>query len=250
MNNNDEILKEIREISPLLIQISRRNVFTVPESYFDNLGERICLYSIMNQNIKEGIIKETHDSQQVPQGYFDQLSGSILSKIKSLENTDLPGEFPVLAAINKKNVYTVPEGYFENLSKNILAALHQKPKAKIVSITKSTWWKYAAAAIFAGIMMISAFFIFNSGSKETSVYLAATQKYKTINQIHNGIASLPEEEIIQYLEINSRSSDNDLLINSLNTEDLPSEIDYLIDENALNNYLNKIDFDKQKITKE
>ena len=245
MNIKDEILKELRETSPLLAQISRRNVFAVPVDYFEKLGERICLYTILNQNIKEVISGEFNPSQQVPQGYFDQLSDSILSKIKGLEATELSVGFPLLDAISKENVYTIPEAYFENLSKSILVSLPQIPKAKVISFTKSAWWKYAAAAFFAGIMMISAFLIFNSGSKDTSVYLAATKKYNTINEIHTGIASLPEEEIIQYLEINSRSSDNDLLLKEMNTEDLPSEIDYLLDENALNNYLNTINFDTQ-----
>ena len=242
MNNKDEILMELQDTSPILAQISRSNVFTVPEGYFENLGERLLVNALLN--IPEGEAgNESNHSQQVPSGYFDQLSDSILSKIKNAEKAALAGDYPLLDSLKKENVYSVPEAYFENLSSGILAAI--KPKAKIISFTKSIWWKYAAAAFFAGIMLVSAFFIFNSGSKQSSVYVAATQKYQTLKQINNGIATLPEDEIIQYLELNSRSTDNELLIKNVNTNDLPSEMDYLLDENALNGYLNKINFENQ-----
>lgn len=242
MHNKDEILMELKDTSPLLAQISRKNVFTVPEGYFENLGDRLLISILLSKRAGK-VGNEFNHSQQVPPGYFDQLSDSILSKIKNAEKADLSGHFPLLDSLSKENVYTVPEAYFENVSSGILAVI--KPKAKIISFTKSVWWKYAAAAIFAGIMLVSAFFIFNSGSKQTSVYVAATQKYQTLNQINNGIASLPEDEIIQYLELNSRSTDNELLLKEVDTNDLPSEMDYLLDENALNSYLNKINFQNQ-----
>src|SRR5690606_27348483 len=136
----------------------------------------------------------------VPAGYFEQLSDSILSKIKTAENPKQEENFPILERLRDKNVFKVPDGYFDNLSTQIVTKISAKETAKVVSIGAHKWWKYAAAAIIAGLMMISVFYIFNSGGNQISEYLVASQQYQTTSQIKEGMATLKEDDIVNYLE--------------------------------------------------
>lgn len=243
MEKNTEILDELRGISPFLAEIPRLNIQTVPPGYFENLEKRLCIYSLLNQvEIKTAFMEE---QTGIPPGYFENLPDSILSKVKAIEGKEAEEDFPVLNSLQKVNVFNVPEGYFENLSTDILSKIQPEEKAKVISITGKTWWKYMAAALIAGIMLVSAFYLFNIGGTNNSPYLAAAKEYKTNSQIEDGIASLKDDDIISYLESHGSITDNDVLVKNINTNGLPTEIDYLIDDNALNEYLNKINVDAQ-----
>ena len=250
MNEKNDISDELREISPVLASIKKINVFTVPENYFDNLAEKITVYSFLNQKKKP----EVQNIQQVPEGYFNTLSDQILSKIKSEEARNASEEFdklfPVLFSLKDKNVFKVPDGYFDNLSENILKKASQ-PAAKVVSISNAkSWWRYAAAAVVTAAIAITSLQIFNSqGIEKNSATLASNQlpdyiktsfQYKTPQQLDEGIASLSADEIANYLEKTGSIMDNELLIKDVNETQLPAETDYLSDENTLNNYLNSL----------
>lgn len=243
MERNNEILKELREVSPLLADIPPTNIQTVPAGYFDNLEIRICINSLLHQNdSKEYFINE---KPGVPTGYFEQLSDSILSKIKAEENSEQEENYPVLKSLKDKNVFKVPDGYFDDLSRQIIAKTSVKETSKIVSIGANKWWKYAAAAIIAGLMMISVFYIFNSGGNQISEYLAASQQYQTSSQIKEGIAKLKEDDIVNYLETHGNIIDNEMLLDQIDTDALPGVFDYLLDDNVLNNYLEKINIEQK-----
>jgi hypothetical protein len=65
-------------------------------------------------------------------------------------------------------------------------------------------------------------------------------QYKTPEQVDKGIASLSDDEIVKYLEKNGTILDEETISKNVDTTELPSADDYLINENALNNYLNEI----------
>ncbi len=238
MAKNNYILNELREISPHLADIPRVNILTVPKGYFDNLAEKICLNSLLHQQETKEYF--TQERPGVPVGYFENLSFSILSKIKEEENLDYSEVFPLLDSLKNKNIFQVPDGYFDGLSEQIIAKTRVKEPAKVISLSGNKWWKSAAAAMIAGIMLISSFFIFNSRGNHVSQYLAASQQYQTSSQIEDGIASLNDDDIVKYLETHGNITDNEMLLDNIDTDALPAELDYLIDDNALDKYLNKI----------
>jgi len=87
-----------------LKQVDQNNPFTVPDGYFDELGQRITV-TIRLDELKK---KMPLDGFIVPENYFEELNSHIQSrvnieKILSAENTG----------------FTVPENYFEELSGNI-----------------------------------------------------------------------------------------------------------------------------------
>jgi 2-iminoacetate synthase ThiH len=178
MKVSEEILNELREISPSLAKMDRSNPFSVPEDYFSTLSERM----LINTKIYAEQADSSINSARVPEGYFDNLSSQILNKIK---NQDISGEeFPLLSSLKDVNVFSVPEGYFENLSDQVLNKIACKP-AKIISI--KNWMKYAAAAVIAGVLAITGLQIYNGSNANHQVasndklptYIQSSLQYKT-----------------------------------------------------------------------
>ena len=254
MDKSHEILNELKGISPLLAGMEKINVYKVPEKYFDGLAEKITIYAFLNQENRTDFNK--NPGQQVPGKYFDTLSDQILSKVKKhaaeSANEELQSLSPLLFSLKDKNVFTIPSGYFENVSNSIIQKLNRKP-AKIVSISRAKWWKYAAAAVITAAIAISSLQIFNSSpdmQKDNSVvtestglpdYIKSSFQYKTPEQVDEGIASLSDDEIAKYLEKHGNIMDNETLIKEVDVNKLPDPTDYLTDDDALNNYLNTID---------
>jgi hypothetical protein len=244
MNQSNEIIQELQDISPLLAQMQKVNVFEVPDRYFTGLAEKIATHVLLNQNDILSFNKK--NIQQVPEGYFDSLSEAILLKIKKVESEnneeELERSFPVLYSLKNKNVFDVPQNYFEGVSHQIINKIKSHQPAKIVSMN-AKWWRYAAAAIITGVIAIGSLQLFNNQKNNNPIpsYVESSFQYKTPTQIDEGIASLSDDEIIKYLEKYGSIMDNDLLIKDVDVKELPATEDYLIDENTLNNYLEKID---------
>ncbi|MBL0152185.1 MAG: hypothetical protein IPP93_01350 [Chitinophagaceae bacterium] len=101
----------------------------------------------------------------VPAGYFETLEESLLFAVKDDQQSageELSEISPLLGGLNKSNPYSLPEGYFENLSSDINRHTTEPVKmAKVVSITHRRWFRMAAAAVFAGLM-VTAGFVYNS----------------------------------------------------------------------------------------
>ena len=257
MERTSEILNELQAISPFLANIDKKNVFEVPEDYFQLLDKRIITSVLLTANGKNEV-------QTVPEGYFEGLSNKILSAINNTEYVEGPTDdakleikniSPVLFSLKDKRTFTVPEHYFENFSDYVFTKIKPK-KAKVVSINRSTrWWRYAAAAMIAGIIMIGALQLFNEkssndkgdkfslASANVPDYIKLSFQYKTPQQLDNGIASLSDADIVNYLQQHGNVLDDDLISNIIDTTELPDAADYLINDNTLDNFL-KTDSDK------
>ncbi len=239
-NKSTDILNELKTVSPFLANLQKVNVFEVPRDYFTRLDKKILTSVFLHQDEKNPL-------QQVPAGYFDSLSDKILSKIKTESSQNAIEETkqisPALHYLKEENVFSVPENYFDNLSTRILHKLHPE-NAKVVSINRvQKWWRYAAAAVIAGVVAISSLQIFNQKTGKEKIaasYIQVAQQYKTPQKLDEGIASLSADEIAKYLEKTGTVLDEDALVKDTDTMNLPSTTDYLTDENALDNFLNSI----------
>ena len=253
-NRSTEILDELKAISPLLAAMEKVNVFIVPDEYFSDLDERILTTVFIHRDEKKNL-------QKVPEGYFDALPAKILSKIKVEKNESATEEIkalsPALFYLKEENTFAVPENYFDDLSDRILNKINGK-ETEVVSISSvKKWWKYAAAAVITGVIAISSLQIFNhtsnSNKKEiiaASVsipdYIKESSQYKTPEKLNQGIASLSDDEIVNYLETTGSILDEETITKNLDAKDLPNADDYLIDENTLNNFLKKTDAESNK----
>ncbi|MEO5888778.1 MAG: hypothetical protein ABIQ31_00935 [Ferruginibacter sp.] len=115
METKIDIAAELKTLSPLLAALNKVNVFTVPEGYFETISTTVlaCL---------QHDVAEHEQAQEIPAGYFDQLAGSILNKIRTGETAkdEIRNLSPLLYGIHDKNVFEAPVGYFENVDKLII----------------------------------------------------------------------------------------------------------------------------------
>ncbi len=293
MQNNIDILNELKELSPVVAGIEKVNVFTVPFGYFDVLSGDIL--ASLNEQFPGSFQANTAKKEEVPEGYFDTLADSILHKIKMqakeetaagelralspmlysiqgenvfevpynyfnnlpavtlnrINNATVTDELkilsPVLYGIQNKNVFEVPQGYFETLAGEIKSKV-QPQQAKVISISKrrTTFFKYAAAAVFTGVISFGVFKFTNTSITAPAQYAkldAATVKgldivkQKTFDQ---EMAKVTDADIINYLKENGESLDVAAVTNNIDEKELPSQDDYLLDEKTLDNFLDGI----------
>ncbi len=253
MKVSGEILSELSLISPILSELERKNVFMVPEGYFNDLHKKILKQ--INKD-KANPVFGLNNSLAVPEGYFENLSTNILNKIKGLENERPSEELKKLSillySLQGTNVFKVPHDYFNQLSAEISNTI--KPQGKVVSMrSKNTVWKIAVAAMMTGVIAVSTLWISQKqNEKETGVAInagknipaAVTPSRFDEDKINEGIAKLSDDDIIKYLQTTGNAVDNEVMTASIDEKDLPAQQDYLLDEKTLQIYLDRIETNK------
>ena len=243
MKPAQDILDELLSVSPGLAGISNKNVFYVPDGYFNSLSDKLATKVSL-------LTIET--TLSAPAGYFDTLSNRILNKIKGEQNAgeEIQEISPVLYDLQKVNVYKVPLGYFDLLIPVVLRKINPPP-ARVIQMHKRSIWKYAVAAIMTGVISMNALWMFNKSTQEVGSYsqtenpsllgyINASYKYQTEDQINEGISNLSNDEIVSYLEKTGTVADNEELSKGVDPKDLPSQQDYLNDDQTLETLLDKI----------
>ena len=94
MENRTDILNELKQLSPLLAQREKLNLFSVPENYFSSV-----------------------EAQVMEKIYVDSVSAE-------LHHTGLKG-------LEKQEVFNVPYGYFERLPNEMLSKTSRKPTVTV-----------------------------------------------------------------------------------------------------------------------
>lgn len=240
MNNREDILTELKGISPVVASIPVLNGFTVDETYFKLLPQ------VIMAKIKAVNFFDTSKNISVPDGYFESLAGNILNKIHALENdvaVELKEISPILAGIESKETYTVPAGYFNGLT----YLKKQQEPAKVIAINKkSSFFKYAAAAVITGLLGLSIVNIVDKSDSENSIKttaenITATTPPNTVvmnGSFDEALQNVSDNEIEQYLQKSGQDVNAALVASSTDDVDkLPEATDYLLDENVLENYL-------------
>lgn len=95
MENKNDILEELKQLSPLLAEREKLNLFTVPENYFNTVEEgvmeKIAAQSVNRELENSSLSKmKKQDAFDVPYGYFERLPEQILNKTSRKKNS-LPG---------------------------------------------------------------------------------------------------------------------------------------------------------------
>jgi hypothetical protein len=237
MRPGTDILQELQELNSILTRMERVNVFTVPEGYFETLSTIIILVN-----------NKTEFGEDVPPGYFDQLAGTILNKIKAQQPVVSAGHelrqlSPMLYSIQDSNVFEVPAGYFNSVADTINAKL--KPRAPVVRMgIRASFMKYAAAAVVISFLSLGIFKIAHKSTDSTPVAIAmvlnpSIQKGKAMNdqQFNDALNKLSADEIAGYLEKNGDESDIAELSANIDDKSLPKQDDYILDQSALEKYL-------------
>ncbi len=133
--------------------------------------------------------------------------------------------------------FPAPEGYFNDFPQRMLQQIEEEAeteKGKVISL--SSRWYYAAAAI---VVLVVAVWLINPFQTDTTPIAETNQ-----NEVQNLLAEVNEQDLIDYLQINSadmistvsltEEEQEELLESELESYDLPEDYyldtDYLLEE--------------------
>ncbi|KGE13866.1 hypothetical protein [Sphingobacterium deserti] len=221
--------------------------FSVPNNYFDELK-----YSITAQ-VALANPDEEAQSWSTPSGYFETLQDTIQSRImiESIDHTNesftVPtGYFDALADRIQANIfekdlhqvaqtdgYTTPPLYFEKLTATIVAKAKDTSPVSgnenkpVRRLNPQRWIQYAAAACVAAVLGTASY--------------NAVMDHGQVNATETHLASIPEDEIINYLSTSNSSDDLVYIMEYISqpVETIESEgVCSKIKENDIEDYLN------------
>jgi hypothetical protein len=166
MADRNDISNELSGLNSSLAGKPVVPVYSVPTGYFDSLVENVMLRikTLHSKDPKEeikilspylaGLSRQM--PYDLPAGYFERME--ILPVIEQHAGEEIETLSPLLSSLKKQNPYSVPAGYFDSIQ----TPAESKPAAKVISIPHRRWFRVAAAAVIAGILITSGFFVFNS----------------------------------------------------------------------------------------
>ena len=226
MKNNTAIWNELEAISTAVAAVPAVNVYSVQDNYFEET-EKIILAAIANKNV-----------QDVPVGYFENLTAAILQKVKATEVAEeLQSLSATVASIGNKNVYVAPINYFENIEHNVT----EKQTAKIIPIGNGKKIaKLAIAAVASGLLGLGIFtFVEKDTTKneQTAYMIKEADKIITSNSFDKDFEALTDADLEKYLVQNGENIDAAMVATTAENAELPDAVDYFLDENTLDNFL-------------
>lgn len=193
MENKADILQELREISPLIVDFQSVNPYGVPGGYFTAFPEMM----LEKIRIETMLVNASANTYAVPAGYFEGLPANILSKIKNGDATneveiELAEVAPLLNTISKEQVYTVPAGYFEEM--DLAAAMQAPNEGKVVTLRIARkWMQFAAAAVMAGILVTGAFLFTDDRGNLNNTNMDVPDVSSEMNKVS-------EDDLVTYLD--------------------------------------------------
>jgi hypothetical protein len=191
------------EDAPTLAAIKRVNPFVVPSGYFESLTDQLNSKALI-----ESARFESEEEFNTPADYFQKLPSRIEEKIA----------IEAIQSLVPSTGFTVPEAYFSDLGERIQTKLaEQKPERK-KNFFKS-WISYSAAACITLVLGTAVYF-------NSSGY--------TINR---DLSEVPDQEIINYLQIHSTVNDNQFIIENL-SEDGLQQITSDVSSQDIEQYIN------------
>ena len=241
MNYPDPIQAELLDLSPTLAAISRVNVFSVPEGYFNDLPVNIL--QLVAEPATGFLDKSQVPSQSVPAGYFDNLADNIMSRIRQEENNfETDPVSSILTSVARKTPFTVPEGYFESLP--YLISLKLPQPAKVVAMPRRGMLRMMAAALIP-LFIVTTLFTLNKKEsvapvKPNQAVMAKAEEIIQTNSFEKELASLSDEDIESYLTTRGQDVNAALVASTTDNANLPSSEEYLLNDNRLDEYLNSV----------
>lgn len=198
MENRQNILQELKELSVVVANLPKQNTFSVPADYFQQFPA-LVLARIKAENADFGKKQVPYN---IPANYFDGLADNILHKIKQQDQSveeELNELAPILNTISKAPVYKVPEGYFESLEVTLPVNI-AKPSAKVFSLGKTKRiLQYAVAACIAAIVVLGAYLYTNHQSSVNDTAMVIPYDSAVEMNINKELSKVDEQEINQYL---------------------------------------------------
>ncbi|MCB0507819.1 MAG: hypothetical protein R2739_03595 [Chitinophagales bacterium] len=226
MNNKNDILNELKTISPLLYSIKENEKsLLVPENYFEQLADN----ALAEIQIESGLLASLKKEKiEIPENYFDTFSDSIIDKIKNQEQEIEQGKLVALPKKrNKIFVLFNTVAVAASIVGAIIMIRHlqiQEPtivapqidvKAAIASLTQDEIYQYMYAnSNEFGLEQIKTA-VSSSFQNENESVEKAAEATSTIDTSKSSIPEITNEDIDNYLKENT---------NLIITDDLSTDI--------------------------
>lgn len=179
---------DLQKEAPTLAAVGKGIPFTVPEGYFDSLSE-----NLISRVRIEVALDDKPSSFKVPGNYFEDLASRIEERI-AVEK---------IRSLSSSEGFTVPEGYFAGLTDRITARIDDSEVRKpIIRSLFTSWMSYAAAACITAVIATGIYFTSN-----------------TYN-LNKQLSDVPDQEILNYLQVYSTAGDTPFIIENLNPDQL------------------------------
>jgi hypothetical protein len=201
MTQSTNILNELKELNSSLPGASNQNIYTVPAGYFEGLAGELMnrIRAMEAASAKEELsflspVLNDISRQMpysVPNDYFISLAERAVINTKQTATEELESISPFLNALKKENPYAVPHGYFDTLGVPVKADM---PEIKVISITSRKWFRYAAAAVVTGLVVVAGLFIY-SNQNDPGRSIARLEK-----KINKEIKSSSDKELNEFLQ--------------------------------------------------
>jgi len=193
MKNNNIIFRELKDISPLIVQINQTNPYSVSSFYFDNLSTDILKKIKLSKKV-------LYDSKPVtpysiPKGYFKNLPELLLQRIDSEQQyanevfEETESIAPILNTISKNQVYKTPDDFFERWKAPDITT--QKQEAIVVPLRRSSKILRFSAASAAAILFFT-----------VGIY-TISKRYNEPSEVNTAkikVKNLSKDEIVHYLK--------------------------------------------------
>ena len=189
---------------------------------------------IVNELIKIGGSLLAKDAGQnpysVPNGYFETITSNLMLAVKASADYQTATEelatlSPFLKNLEKTNAFEIPPQYFETVSFS-----SQKTSAKIIPLTSKKWFRFAAAAVVSGLVMISGlqFLSKNNVNPVAAPHNWVEQKMKKVSteEINNFI-KLTEAEMNtkENIALADNTTDLELLLKDVSNKEIQQFFD-------------------------
>ena len=184
MNQENKILEELHEISPLVANIPRTNPYFIDSDYFVSVP--VSLYGIT----------EIKNPYTVSEDYFQNFAASISQKcIEADEHNAIP-----TLGQTKQNPYHLPENYFAHFEAQLGNQMKGNNRQGLLARI-GPWRYWSAAACIIGIIGFSVFAFLNADSQKEDWKTSWNEAKKIINEgnFESEFNSINTEEMAAYL---------------------------------------------------
>lgn len=226
MNTKNNILQELNELRSSL-GAAAPTPYVVPVGYFDEIAAQVIsrIKALEAPNAWDEIVilspvLSTISRQMpyhVPAGYFEEniTTTHFIANENELSAAEELNTFsPLLGSITKQNPYSLPAAYFDQLNTSNAAA--EKSANKVVTMASRKWWKMAAAAVAAGVLLTVGINLYTTSKKADPIASVEKATDAELNEFLE-IADTPTETAAVMVESSTKE-----LLKDVSDEELKS----------------------------
>lgn len=153
---------------------------------------------------------------KVPAGYFDKLATEVLARIRTEDAGSVKNELeslsPLLAKMDRSMPYAVPEGYFNKLEITLPVKMPRLTHtvnsggeesvlhpAKVVQLRPAKIFRYAAAAVTIGLIILVAWF-YSGEQVATKPTIVLNSDTPAEVQVQKRMEMITESEISRFMD--------------------------------------------------